>query len=156
MISIKNLHANVEDKQILKGLNLEIGPGEVHAIMGPNGAGKSTLLSMASRLTDSDAGEVVIGDKLLAEWDTKELAKHLAVLRQSNNINMRFTIRELVCFGRFPFSASVCFLESALCVVRYLLRVLSGVCLPFPVSCVVWRLLCVSFTRCFVCCLVSA
>ncbi|MCL4145941.1 UNVERIFIED_CONTAM: hypothetical protein GTU68_012783 [Idotea baltica] len=78
--------------------------GEVTSIIGPNGAGKSTLLSMASRLTDSDAGEVVIGDKLLAEWDTKELAKHLAVLRQSNNINMRFTIRELVCFGRFPHS----------------------------------------------------
>ena len=76
--------------------------GEVTSIIGPNGTGKSTLLSMASRLTESDAGEVVIGDKLLAEWDTKELAKHLAVLRQSNNINMRFTIRELVCFGRFP------------------------------------------------------
>nr|WP_216604896.1 ATP-binding cassette domain-containing protein [Vibrio chagasii] len=78
--------------------------GEVTSIIGPNGAGKSTLLSMASRLTESDAGEVLIGDKLLAEWDTKELAKHLAVLRQSNNINMRFTIRELVCFGRFPHS----------------------------------------------------
>ncbi|MCL4114662.1 UNVERIFIED_CONTAM: hypothetical protein GTU68_066033 [Idotea baltica] len=78
--------------------------GGVTSIIGPNGAGKSTLLSMASRLTESDAGEVVIGDKLLAEWDTKELAKHLAVLRQSNNINMRFTIRELVCFGRFPHS----------------------------------------------------
>lgn len=78
--------------------------GEVTSIIGPNGAGKSTLLSMASRLTDSDAGEVLIGDKLLAEWDTKELAKHLAVLRQSNNINMRFTVRELVCFGRFPHS----------------------------------------------------
>jgi iron complex transport system ATP-binding protein len=78
--------------------------GEVTSIIGPNGAGKSTLLSMASRLTESDAGQVLIGDKLLAEWDTKELAKHLAVLRQSNNINMRFTIRELVCFGRFPHS----------------------------------------------------
>ena len=43
MLSIKNLHASVEDKQILKGLNLEIAPGTVHAIMGPNGAGKSTL-----------------------------------------------------------------------------------------------------------------
>ena len=43
MLSIKNLHAGVEDKKILKGLNLEVKPGEIHAIMGPNGAGKSTM-----------------------------------------------------------------------------------------------------------------
>ncbi len=78
--------------------------GAVTSVIGPNGAGKSTLLSMACRLTSSDAGQIVIGDKLLAEWGSKELARRLAVLRQSNSINMRFTVRELVSFGRFPHS----------------------------------------------------
>ncbi|URM16139.1 ATP-binding cassette domain-containing protein [Vibrio splendidus] len=104
MIKLTGLTKKYGKSLVVDDASAMFPKGEVTSIIGPNGAGKSTLLSMASRLTDSDAGEVVIGDKLLAEWDTKELAKHLAVLRQSNNINMRFTIRELVCFGRFPHS----------------------------------------------------
>ena len=46
MLKIKNLHASVEDNKILRGINLEVNPGELHVIMGPNGAGKSTLASV--------------------------------------------------------------------------------------------------------------
>jgi len=59
MLEIKNLHAKIEDKEILKGVNLTIKPGEVHAIMGPNGSGKSTL---AQVLAGRDTYEVTEGD----------------------------------------------------------------------------------------------
>jgi Fe-S cluster assembly ATP-binding protein len=58
MLSIKNLHAGVEGKEILKGINLEVKPGEVHAIMGPNGSGKSSL---ASVLAGKESYEVTAG-----------------------------------------------------------------------------------------------
>ncbi|MCA6063331.1 Fe-S cluster assembly ATPase SufC [Thalassolituus marinus] len=77
MISIKNLHANVEDKQILKGLNLEIGPGEVHAIMGPNGAGKSTLGNVLSGRDGYEVteGSVVLNGKDILEMEPEERAR---------------------------------------------------------------------------------
>jgi len=59
MLTIKNIHANIDGKEILKGLNLEIKPGEVHAIMGPNGSGKSTL---ASVLAGREEYEVTDGE----------------------------------------------------------------------------------------------
>lgn len=71
MLTIKNLHASVEDKEILKGLNLEIKAGEVHAIMGPNGSGKSTFASVIAGKEDY---EVTEGDIILEGEDIKELA----------------------------------------------------------------------------------
>ncbi|MBN9285418.1 MULTISPECIES: Fe-S cluster assembly ATPase SufC [Flavobacterium] len=71
MLVIKNLHASVEDKEILKGINLEVKAGEVHAIMGPNGAGKSTLSSVIAGREDY---EVTEGEILLEGEDLTELA----------------------------------------------------------------------------------
>ena len=70
MLSIKNLHVRVEDKPILKGINLEIGRGEVHAIMGPNGSGKSTLSHV---LAGRDGYEVTDGEVIYNGIDLLEL-----------------------------------------------------------------------------------
>jgi Fe-S cluster assembly ATP-binding protein len=71
MLSIKNLHAKVEDNEILRGINLTVNAGEVHAIMGPNGSGKSTL---ANVLAGRDNYEVTQGEVLYNDQDLLELA----------------------------------------------------------------------------------
>ncbi|MFP9097441.1 Fe-S cluster assembly ATPase SufC [Flavobacterium sp. RHBU_24] len=71
MLTIKNLHARVEDKDILRGINLEVKAGEVHAIMGPNGSGKSTLSSV---IAGNENYEVTDGEILLEGEDIGELA----------------------------------------------------------------------------------
>ena len=77
MISIKNLHASIDGKQILKGINLEIKAGEVHAIMGPNGSGKSTLSSVLAGREDYEVteGEVWFNGKNLLELPAEDRAR---------------------------------------------------------------------------------
>jgi len=77
MLSIKNIHANVEGKEILKGINLEIKAGEVHAIMGPNGSGKSTLASVLAGREEYEVteGEVNFLNKDLLELSPEDRAR---------------------------------------------------------------------------------
>ncbi|TXB64248.1 Fe-S cluster assembly ATPase SufC [Vicingus serpentipes] len=77
MLSIKNLHASINDKEILKGINLEIKAGEVHAIMGPNGSGKSTLSSVLAGREDYEVtqGEVNFDGKDLLELNPEDRAR---------------------------------------------------------------------------------
>ena len=74
MLSIKNLKANIEGKEILKGLNLEVKAGEIHAIMGPNGSGKSTLASVLAGREEYEVtdGEVIFKGKNLLDLALKK------------------------------------------------------------------------------------
>jgi Fe-S cluster assembly ATP-binding protein len=76
MLEIKNLHASVEDKEILKGVDLAIGPGEIHAVMGPNGAGKSTLAAVLTGRPGYTVteGSVIFNGKNLLEMAPEERA----------------------------------------------------------------------------------
>ncbi len=76
MLSIKNLFASVEGKEILRGINLEVKAGEIHAIMGPNGSGKSTLANVLSGKPGYEviSGEVIFNGKNLLELDPEERA----------------------------------------------------------------------------------
>jgi Fe-S cluster assembly ATP-binding protein len=77
LLEIKNLHANVEGTEILKGINLKVNAGEVHAIMGPNGSGKSTLASVLAGKEEYEVtqGEVLYNGKNLLELSTEDRAR---------------------------------------------------------------------------------
>ncbi len=82
----------------------DIPSGGVTSLVGPNGAGKSTLLTMVGRLLGIDEGAIEVAGYDIASTASKDLAKILSVLRQENHFITRLTVRQLVGFGRFPYS----------------------------------------------------
>jgi len=104
MVEVQNVTKRYGNKTVLNDVSLKVHKGSLTSLIGPNGAGKSTLLSIMSRLIPADSGEVTIDGKALKAYGSNELAKKLSFLKQSNHVNLRLTVRDLVSFGRFPYS----------------------------------------------------
>lgn len=104
MVDLKNVFKSFGSRQIIEDVSLKIEKGTITSFIGPNGAGKSTLISMISRLIAKDDGDITIDGKDVFKTKNNELAKKISILKQSNTINLKLTVRELVSFGRFPYS----------------------------------------------------
>lgn len=104
MIEIKGLSKSFGKKPVVENVTLQIQPRAITSFIGPNGAGKSTLLSMVSRLLDADTGEVFLDQTDVKRMKSDAFAKRVAILKQANHLNIRLTVRELVSFGRYPYS----------------------------------------------------
>lgn len=104
MVDIKSVFKKYNQKNVVDDVSVKIEKGTITSFIGPNGAGKSTLISMISRLITKDEGVITIDGEDITKAKNKELAKKISILKQSNAINLRLTIRELVSFGRFPYS----------------------------------------------------
>ena len=104
MVEVKNVTKRYGNKNVVEQVSVTVPKGTITSFIGPNGAGKSTLLSMISRLTDSDEGEILIDGQAVSLTKSEELARKISILKQTNDVNIRLTVKELVSFGRFPYS----------------------------------------------------
>lgn len=105
-MNIQELTKTYDGKTVVDSVSFEISKGKVLSLIGPNGAGKSTVMGMISRLIARDEGMVDFHGKDIGKWKSRELSKKLAILTQSNQIQMKLTVQELVAFGRFPYSGN--------------------------------------------------
>lgn len=103
---VSHLTKRYDGVTVVDDVSFEIPKGSVVSFIGPNGAGKSTVMGIISRLIERDGGEAMIEERDVRDWKSRDLARHLAILTQTNNVQMKLTVRELVEFGRFPYSGS--------------------------------------------------
>ncbi len=102
MISVKGVSHSIGKSQVLHDVSLDLPKGKVTALIGPNGAGKSTLLSLIGRLEPLQTGRILVDGADVVQTPTRDLARRLAILSQTNVLGSRLRVRELVAFGRWP------------------------------------------------------
>ncbi|AIG63830.1 iron ABC transporter ATP-binding protein [Corynebacterium atypicum] len=104
MIKLSGVKKQYNSEVSIGPVDLEIPVGGITALIGPNGAGKSTLLTMIGRLLDMDEGQIEVAQYDVTTTKSRDLAKIISVLRQENHFITKLTVRQLVGFGRFPYS----------------------------------------------------
>lgn len=104
MIEVEALSKSYGETVVLDAVSVAIARAGVTAIIGPNGAGKSTLLSIIGRVLKADGGRVAVDGLDLSQTPGDVIARRLSFLRQDNHMTARLTVRDLVTFGRFPYS----------------------------------------------------
>lgn len=104
MVDIKGVFKAYNKKVVIDDVSLSIPKGKITSFIGPNGAGKSTLISMVSRLIAKDEGIIMIDGEDISKSKDSELARKISILKQSNTMNVKLSVRELISFGRFPYS----------------------------------------------------
>ncbi|TWG92362.1 iron complex transport system ATP-binding protein [Mesorhizobium sp. J18] len=104
MIEIEKVTKSYGETVVVDDISITLPSGGVTSIIGPNGAGKSTLLSMIGRLLSPDAGSIQVDGLDVSKTPSDVLARRLSLLRQDNHMAARLTVRDLVTFGRYPYS----------------------------------------------------
>ena len=102
MIEIQHISQAYGSYDVLKDVSLNIQENKITALIGANGAGKTTLLNVAANLIPAKGGQVLLDGVNIQELKNVEIAKKIAVLKQTQHLSMRITIRELIAFGRYP------------------------------------------------------
>lgn len=119
MITVAEVSKSYGGKPVFGPASLEIPDHGLTALVGPNGAGKSTLLTMIGRLLGIDNGVITVGGHDVATTKSKELARIISILRQENHFITRLTVRQLVGFGRFPYSRTRLTVEDEAIISKY-------------------------------------
>ncbi|WP_457581472.1 iron ABC transporter ATP-binding protein [Ensifer canadensis] len=104
MIEIHNVTKSYGSTAVVDRVSMTLPAGGLTSIIGPNGAGKSTLLSIVSRLMPMDGGQVLVDGLDVSRTAGDVLARRLSIMRQDNHITARLSVRDLVAFGRYPYS----------------------------------------------------
>lgn len=106
-LEARNLKAGYDGAVIIENMNLKIPAGKVSALIGANGCGKSTLLKTICRIQPALDGEVLLDGTSIAETDSRELARRLAILPQHPTAPAGLSVRELVGYGRAPYRSKL-------------------------------------------------